>query len=127
MHFTSLLPNIPVVLYYTKHCLQLSASSFLKKKADSSAIIDIIYAMIIKALLNHVLFLVECNILVPIPSLHLSIIVSVLQLLLSFCRQSGHMVMAKKSLMDVEVHSLTILGALPLFHMYICIHVNKNL
>ena len=33
----------------------------------------------------------------------------------------------KEPLMDIEEHSLTVLGALPLFQVYLCIHVHENL
>ena len=81
--------------------------------------------MICKALHDSILFLVECNILVSTPSFLLTIIVNALQLYFHFCDLPGHMVRAKKSLMDIKKHIWIILYTLSLFHMYISIHVQK--
>ena len=52
------------------YCLQLSASDSFEKEV----VVDSIAAMLRKAILYCVLFLVECKILIPIPSLFLAII-----------------------------------------------------
>ena len=44
-----------------------------------------------------------------------------------FCGLPGQVVRARKSLMDIKGYSLTILGPLPLFYIFIYVHVNENL
>ena len=56
-------------------CLQLSTSDFLDEVMDLSGIVYAIVAMILKALYYCVLIHVECDILVPIPSFLLTIII----------------------------------------------------
>ena len=83
-------------------CLQLRALDALEKVADFCAIVHTTVAIIYKILHDCVLFFVEDDIFVPVPCLSLTIIMGVLQL--SFCIYGlpGHMVRAKKLLMDVE-------------------------
>ena len=108
------------------HCLQLSASDSLEKVADFSAIIDTTIIMICKALHYCVLFFAESDVIVLMPSAVLTIIVSVLQLSLCNCVLPGHIVRAKKMLMNVEVHSLTVQASHTLFYINICINVCKD-
>ena len=60
------------------------------------------------------LLLVDCNILIPIPQLLLTIMVRVLQLCI--CGMLGHIVRVKKLLMDIKKYCSTILYSLSLFH-----------
>ena len=83
--------------------------------------------MIFKALHHCVLFLLECNILVPIPLFILTIIMRISQLSFCFFDLPDHMVGAKIWLMDIDEHSLTILHTLLLFHVYMSSHVHENL
>ena len=73
------------------------------------------------------MFLVECDIFVPIPPFHLTIIVRCLQL--SFCIYGmlGHMIRAEKKLVDVKEYSSTILCTLPLFYIAIFVSVCEHL
>ena len=105
------------------HCLQLGALNALEEVMDFGAIVHSTVAITCKAPHDGVLFLVECNILIPIPPFHLTIKVRGLQL--SFCifGLPGHMIRAEELLVGIKEHSLAILCTLSLFHIDICIHV----
>ena len=97
--------------------LQLSSLDALEKVAYFGAIVHSTVTIICKAFNVGILFLVECA---------LTIIVRDLQLSFCFCGLPGHMVGAKKMLVDVEEHSLTIMHTLHLFHVDVCIHVHTS-
>ena len=97
------------------HCLQLSAPS---------AIVNTTVAMISKAFHNHVLFFVDCNILVLIASFLLIITVSFAAFFLLFWSSWLHG-QGEKMFKDDQEHSLTILQSLSLHHIYISINVLK--
>ena len=72
------------------------------------ALFNTTVAMIYKALHYYLLFLVECNILVTIPSLLFTIMMRFLHFSFWFCGLSSHVVRAKKSHMDIEEHNWTL-------------------
>ena len=109
------------------HGQQLSALNALEKVTDLGAMVYSTVAVICKALHDDMLFLMLCDVLIPIPPFFLTIIVKNLQLSFSICGLPDHMVSTKKFLMDVKVHYLTILHTLLLLHVYICIHVCEDL
>ena len=109
------------------HRIQLSTLHSLEKVADFSSIIKTTVTVVCNALHYCVLFLVECNIRVPISSFLCTIIMRVLQLSFCFCSLPGHIVRAKKLLLDVKEHSSIILHTLYLFYIYISVHVCENL
>ena len=110
-------------------CPQLITLDSLEKVVDFSAIVHSNVAMISKSLHYGVMFLVKCDILVPIPSFPLTSIIRDLQLSFCFCFfcLPGHMVRAKILIVDVEQDSLTILHTLSLFHIYICVCIHEDL
>ena len=108
------------------YCLQLSSLNSLEKVTDLSAINDTIVAMIGKALYCCVLFLVECNILVSISSIFLSIKVWAFQSFFLLLWTAWQLVMTEKLHMDMEENRLTVLHTPSLFHVYIFIHVKEN-
>ena len=95
--------------------------------ANLGTIVHSTIAIISKALHDGMLFFVEGNILAPIPCLSLIIIMVVLQLTFCICSLPGCMIRAKKMLVDVKEHSLTVLHGSSLFHIDKFIHVNKYL
>ena len=102
-----------------------------KKVADFCAIDHTTVAIICKALHDSMLFFVEGDILVPILHLSLTIIMGVLQLSFCICGLPGHMVRAKKTLVDIKEHSLTVLCSFSLLHIdksiHVCDHLRENL
>ena len=84
-------------------CLQLSILDCLEKVSDLCAITHSTVALIYQSLHYSLLFLMECDILVTIPSFLLTIIV--MQLSFCFCGLPGHMVRDKKLLKNVKKHS----------------------
>ena len=109
------------------HCLLFSALNSLEKMLDLSAIVHPTVAIIYQTLHYHVLLIVQENVLVQVPSFFLIIRVRSLQLSFCCCSLPGHMLKAKKSLMDIKEHSLTLLCTLSLFYIYISIHGNEDL
>ena len=85
--------------------LQLSALDALEEVADFGSIVHSTIAIVCKALHDGKLFSVECHVLVPILPFPLIIIVRGLQLSFCFCGLPGHMVRAKKLLLDVKDYS----------------------
>ena len=61
------------------------------------------------------LFFVEGKVFVSFPCLPLTILVKVLQLFFYFCGLLGYMIGTKKTLVNIEVHCLTILHCFSLF------------
>ena len=94
---------------------------------ELSAIMHSTVAVIYQALHYNVLFLVECGILIPIPSFLLIIIVRVFQLPFHICGLPGHVISAKTLLMDIKEQSLTMLHTLLLCHINICVYVHGDL
>ena len=99
----------------------------LEEAVEHGAIVHTTVAIIYMTLHNGMLVFVEGKILVPIPCLSLTITVGILQLSFCFCSLPGHMVRAKKMLVNIKVHCSTVLCCFSLFHIDISIHVCEHL